>query len=204
MVYFQSRISTRFCFQIPNTELQIREISGPEKLIWDPPQWIQDNRLTESNIFIIMIIIINMNETMRVPVCYFEYFINEVLLPYYMKEMKFSRHVNFAIQKKLRNYSDANNECREHNMTRKLSDSHYVYNQERTSLLPLKRLQITFFTFLMNFRCKWMLWLIDSRTIIHVQEWTAYGHRDNCFVSLNFDVIVPLVKSFYLIQRNVK
>ena len=40
-----------------------------------------------------------MNETMRVPVCYFEYFINEVLLPYYMKEMKFSRHVNFAIQK---------------------------------------------------------------------------------------------------------
>ena len=30
-----------------------------------------------------------MNETMRVPVCYFEYFINEVLLPYYMKEMKF-------------------------------------------------------------------------------------------------------------------
>ena len=43
-----------------------------------------------------------MNETMRVPVCYFEYFINEVLLPYYMKEMKFSRHVNFAIQKKWR------------------------------------------------------------------------------------------------------
>ena len=36
---------------------------------------------------------------MRVPVCYFEYFINEVLLPNYMKEMKFSRHVNFAIQK---------------------------------------------------------------------------------------------------------
>ena len=49
-----------------------------------------------------MIIIINMNETMRVPVCYFEYFINEILLPYYMKEMKFSRHAdfpNFAIQK---------------------------------------------------------------------------------------------------------
>ena len=36
---------------------------------------------------------------MRVSVCYFEYFINEVLLPYYMKEMKFSRHANFAIQK---------------------------------------------------------------------------------------------------------
>ena len=33
---------------------------------------------------------------MRVPVCYFEYFINEVLLPYYMKEMKFSRQANFA------------------------------------------------------------------------------------------------------------
>ena len=49
-------------------------------------------------------------------------------------------------------------------MTRKLSDSHYVHNQERTSLLPLKRLKITFFTFLVNFQCKWMLWSIDSRT----------------------------------------
>ena len=36
-------------------------------------------------------------------------------------------------------------EYRENRMTRKLSDSHYVHNQERTSLLPLKRLQITFF-----------------------------------------------------------
>ena len=45
-------------------------------------------------------------------------------------------------------------------MARKLSDSHYVHNQERTSLLPLKRLQITYFTFLMNFQCKWMLWSI--------------------------------------------
>ena len=36
-------------------------------------------------------------------------------------------------------------------MTRKLSDSHYYYyvnKQERTSLLPLKRLKITFFTVL--------------------------------------------------------
>ena len=36
-------------------------------------------------------------------------------------------------------------ECREHNMTQKLSDSHYVRNKERTSLLPLKCLQIIFF-----------------------------------------------------------
>ena len=52
--------------------------------------------------------------------------------------MKFSRHVNFANfanERKSRNLSDANNKCREHNMTRKLSDSHYVNNQERTSLL---------------------------------------------------------------------
>ena len=34
---------------MPNTELQIREISGPEKLIWDPPQWIQDNGLTDND-----------------------------------------------------------------------------------------------------------------------------------------------------------
>ena len=55
---------------------------------------------------------------MRVPVCYFEYFINEVLLPYYMKEMKFSRHANFAnfaIQKikGTRTMSVANVTCRE-------------------------------------------------------------------------------------------
>ena len=45
-------------------------------------------------------------------------------VPYYMK---FLRHVNFltfAIQKNSRNLRDANNECREHNMTRKLIDSH--------------------------------------------------------------------------------
>ena len=59
--------------------------------------------------------------------------------------MKFSRRVNFAnyaILKKSQNLSDANNiKCREYNMTRKLSDLHYVNNKERTSLLPLKRLQ---------------------------------------------------------------
>ena len=62
-----------------------------------------------------------MNETMRVPVCYFEYFINEVLLQYYMKEMKFSRQANFAnfaIQKNgeikvTRTMSVANLTCRE-------------------------------------------------------------------------------------------
>ena len=35
-VYFQSRISPRFCFQVPNPELQIREIPHPEKPIGDP------------------------------------------------------------------------------------------------------------------------------------------------------------------------
>ena len=34
--YFQSRISPRFRFKIPNPELQIREIPQPEKLIGDP------------------------------------------------------------------------------------------------------------------------------------------------------------------------
>ena len=41
---------------------------------------------------------------------------------------------------------------------------------------------ITFFTFLGNFQCKWMFKSIDSRTIVHVQAWTACGHSDNCFV----------------------
>ena len=97
-----------------------------------------------------------------------------------------------------------NNECCEHKMTRKLfSDLRYVHNQERTSLLPLKHLQILFFfTFLVNFQCKWMLWSVDSRTIIGVQAWTACGHCEKCLVFLNFDVIVPLIKSFYLIQRH--
>ena len=88
--------------------------------------------------------------------------------------------------------------------------------KERTSLLSLKRLQITLFTFLWNAQCKWMLWSIDSRTII------AYKHEllvdivrsallllltlsPRCCVFLHdFDFIVPLIKSFYLIQRHVK
>ena len=37
------------------------------------------------------------------------------------------------------------------NMMQKLNGSHYVHNQERRILLPLKRLQITFFTFRVNF-----------------------------------------------------
>ena len=37
--YFQSRNSSRFCFQIPNPQLQIREIPGPEKPIKDPHKW---------------------------------------------------------------------------------------------------------------------------------------------------------------------
>ena len=60
-----------------------------------------------------------------------------------------------------------------------------------------------FFTFLMNFQCKWMLWSVYSRTIIHVQAWTACGHCENCLVFLNFDIIVPLIKSLYLIQRRL-
>ena len=36
-------------------------------------------------------------------------------------------------------------ENREIKVTWELSDSHYVHNQERTSLLPLERLQITLF-----------------------------------------------------------
>ena len=62
--------------------------------------------------------------------------------------MKFSPHVNFAIQKNRENkVTQTMIECRENRMTRKLSDSRYVHNQERPSLLPLKRLQITFFYF---------------------------------------------------------
>ena len=66
----------------------------------------------------------------------------------------------------------------------KLITSRYVHNlQERTSLLPLKRLQThIFFSFLRNFQCKWILRPIDSRTIIHVQASTACGHCENCFV----------------------
>ena len=37
--YFKSRNSPRFCFQIPNPELQVKEISDPEKLVGDPPFW---------------------------------------------------------------------------------------------------------------------------------------------------------------------
>ena len=31
----------------------------------------------------------------------------------------------------------------------------------------------------------------------------ACGHCENCLVFLNFDVIVPLIKSLYLIQRHL-
>ena len=60
---------------------------------------------------------------------------------------KFSNFfVNFGGTKKSQNLSCVNNECRKHKMMWKLSDSH-VHNQERMSLWPLKRLQITFFYF---------------------------------------------------------
>ena len=51
------------------------------------------------------------------------------------------RDMFFAIQENSQNFTDSDNKCLEHNMPRKLSDSHYVNNQERTNLLPLKRLQ---------------------------------------------------------------
>ena len=35
----QSRNSSRFCFQTPHPELQMREIPGPEKPIEDPHKW---------------------------------------------------------------------------------------------------------------------------------------------------------------------
>ena len=34
--YFQSRTSPLFCSKIPNPELQMRELPGPEKPIEDP------------------------------------------------------------------------------------------------------------------------------------------------------------------------
>ena len=57
-------------------------------------------------------------------------------LPYYMK---LSRNIfaNFAIFQKSRNLSDAKNRCREHNMTRKLSDI-LDKNQERIRLVSIK------------------------------------------------------------------
>ena len=64
--------------------------------------------------------------------------------PYYMKIFEF--FANFGSTKKSQNLSCVNNECRKHKMMWKLSDSH-VHNQERMSLWPLKRLQITFFYF---------------------------------------------------------
>ena len=75
-------------------------------------------------------------------------------------------------KKKSRNLSDANNKCREHNMTRKSSDSHYVHYVHRV-FYHGNVYKVTVFTFLRNFQCKWMLWSIDSRTIIHVQAWNV-------------------------------
>ena len=61
-------------------------------------------------------------------------------------------------------------------------DSHYVHNQERTSLLPLrplKSLHITLLTFLINFQCKWLLVKIPTtlqvlkllRLCFHLRAW---------------------------------
>ena len=82
-------------------------------------------------------------------------------------------------------------------MTRKLSDLHYVHNQERTSLLPLKRLQITLFTFLRNLQFKWMLWSIDLRTIIaYKQEMPLDIVRTALLLMLTFS---PAVALFFMI-----
>ena len=98
-------------------------------------------------------------------------------------------------------------------MTRKSSDSHYVHYVHRV-FYHWNVYKITFFTFLRNCQCKWVLWSIDSRTIIHVQVWNFlwtlrllccyWWHYSFCCVSFNFDVIVPLIKSFYLLQRRIK
>ena len=40
--------------------------------------------------------------------------------------MKFLRHVNSRFKKEPWNLIDVNNKCHEHNIMRKLSDSHYV------------------------------------------------------------------------------
>ena len=103
-------------------------------------------------------------------------------------------------------------ECREHNMTQKLSDSHYVRNKERTSLLPLKCLQIIFFFLSEDFSVyidDVVNWLKNnnSRTSMNFL-WTLWEllccYWSRRCVFLNFDVIVPLIKSFNLIQRHVK
>ena len=98
-------------------------------------------------------------------------------------------------------------------MTKKSSDSHYVHYVHRV-FYHWNVYKITFFTFLRNCQCKWVLWSIDSRTIIHVQAWNVlwtlrllccyWWHFSFCCVSLNFDVIVSLIKSFYLLQRRIK
>ena len=68
-----------------------------------------------------------------------------------------------------------------------------------------------FFTFLRNCQCKWMFWSIDSRTIIRVQAWNVLWTLRllccYCWHSaplLRCDVVVPLIKSFYLLQRRIK
>ena len=49
-------------------------------------------------------------------------------------------------------------------MTRKLSDSHLsIIKKERVYYDHMS-------TFLRNFQCKWMLWSVDSRTIIHAYD----------------------------------
>ena len=78
-----------------------------------------------------------------------------------LHEILISRHVynfaNFGIQKKIAKlkWREQYWQCREHNMTRKsseLRDSHYVMNnQERTSLLSLKRLQNHIFAVYFSF-----------------------------------------------------
>ena len=98
-------------------------------------------------------------------------------------------------------------------MTKKSSDSHYVHYVHRV-FYHWNVYKITFFTFLRNCQCKWVLWSIDSRTIIHVQAWNVlwtlrllccyWWHFSFCCVSLNFDLIVPLIKAFYLLQRRIK
>ena len=74
-----------------------------------------------------------------------------------LHEILISRHAYFGIPKKKNReikVTRAILHCREHNMTRKsseLRDSHYINNQERTSLLSLERLQNHIFAVYFSF-----------------------------------------------------
>ena len=88
--------------------------------------------------------------------------------------MKFSQHVNFTnfvIPKKSWNLSDVNNECREHNMTRNFSDTHYVHNQEGV--------YYHWNVYKSHFLLSWWIFSVNGccGQLTHIQAWTACGTR---------------------------